>query len=430
MSAAAVPLPARLRVAWEPALLGGMVAAGVLVALAGAAGDSSLNAVAIPVVPGWIRGPLQGVAPSLGAVQGMLLVAVMAFCYLGLLARGAQLRLGPVLAAILVLDIAFALSAPLLSADVFNYIDYGRLGALHGFDPYVATPSSAPHDPFFVLSGWHTTPSAYGPLFTWLSYLVVLLGRTASLWTFKALAALLGLACVALTVVLARRLGRPPGFAAAAFGLNPVVLVWVVGGAHNDVLMIALLLAGSALVVASREALGGVTLVAATAVKATGGLALPFLALAARRRVRLVVASAVAAVVVLAASEVAFHSIVGHLLHTLKTVQFENAYSIPAGIARLFGVHIGPIFRTVLYTIFGLTVLWQLLRVWRGGDWASACGWAFAALVATSLRSPISYPVWPLAFAAFARDRRLLSATLIMQVYFVVVALPVLVNWP
>ena len=430
MSAAAVALPARVRVGAEVLLLGGMVAAGIVVALAGAGADSALNFVAVPVVPGWIRGPLQGLSVSLSAAQGMLLVAGMALCYFGLLARGEQLGLGRVLVAVVVLDAALALSAPLLSSDVFNYIDYGRLGAVHGFDPYVATPSYAPHDRFFALSGWQGTPSAYGPLFTWLSYLVVQLGPTASLWAFKGLTAVLGLGCVGLVALLARQLGRPPGFAAAAFGLNPVVLVWVIGGAHNDLLMIALLLGGAALVVASREALGAVGLIAAAGVKATGGLALPFLVLAGGRRVRAIVASVTAAGALAAVSHIAFPDIGSHLFSTLKTTQFENAYSIPAGIARLFGFAVGPIYRALLFTVFGATALWQLVRVWRGGDWASACGWAFVALVATSLRSPIWYPVWPLAFAAVARDRRLLVATLAMQTYFVVASLPVLVNWP
>ena len=49
------------------------------------------------------------------------------------------------------------------------------------------------------------------------------------------------------------------------------------GGGHNDLLMLMLVLAGVLLVLRSREALGGAAVLAAVAVKATAGVALPFL---------------------------------------------------------------------------------------------------------------------------------------------------------
>ena len=88
-------------------------------------------------------------------------------------------------------------------------------------------------------------PSIYGPLFTLGSYPIGLLSVSAALWSFKALAA--------------SRASRSPGWcgsspkssairgaaAAAVFGLNPIVLIWAVGGAHNDLLMLAVMFAGS-----------------------------------------------------------------------------------------------------------------------------------------------------------------------------------------
>jgi peptide/nickel transport system permease protein len=47
--------------------------------------------------------------------------------------------------------------------------------------------------------------------------------------------------------VLARRLGRDPAAAVALVALNPLVLVYGVGGVHNDVLFMALLLGGALL---------------------------------------------------------------------------------------------------------------------------------------------------------------------------------------
>src|SRR5256885_17199766 len=41
------------------------------------------------------------------------------------------------LTAIVALHVIFLLGPPLLSMDVFSYIEYGRLGAIHGLNPYV-----------------------------------------------------------------------------------------------------------------------------------------------------------------------------------------------------------------------------------------------------------------------------------------------------
>ena len=55
--------------------------------------------------------------------------------------------------AAVVLVVAFALAPPLLSQDVFSYIAYARLGALHGLNPYTHAPSS--RDP--------ASPTSAGP---------------------------------------------------------------------------------------------------------------------------------------------------------------------------------------------------------------------------------------------------------------------------
>ena len=53
-------------------------------------------------------------------------------------------------ALIVVLVAAFALAPVLLSHDVFSYVDYARLGVVHGLDPYVNAPDAAPADPAFA----------------------------------------------------------------------------------------------------------------------------------------------------------------------------------------------------------------------------------------------------------------------------------------
>src|ERR1700688_3849470 len=94
----------------------------------------------------------------------------------GFAASLAVLRAAPALAprivwgAIAVLVVGFALAPPLLSHDVYSYVDYARLGALHGLAPSVHGPAAAPADPAFAHVTWPHTTSAYGPLFTLVTY--------------------------------------------------------------------------------------------------------------------------------------------------------------------------------------------------------------------------------------------------------------------
>ncbi len=110
---------------------------------------------------------------------------------------------------------------------------------VHNLNPYTSIPIVEPHsDPAYALSNWHQLFSPYGPLFTMLTFAVVPLGVAGSFWTLKVLLVLTSLATLALIWRCARLLGRDPVKAVALVGLNPIVLVWGLGGDHNDFLMV------------------------------------------------------------------------------------------------------------------------------------------------------------------------------------------------
>src|SRR5205807_6768082 len=119
-------------------------------------------------------------------------------------------------------------------------------------------------------------PSAYGPVWVTLSYVLAPLSIAASALAYKAVAALASLGIVALVWNGARLRGVDPVKAAALVGLNPLVVVYGVGSGHNDLLMLAPLLAGAVLLMQGRERLGAGAIVVAAAVKLTAGLLLPF----------------------------------------------------------------------------------------------------------------------------------------------------------
>src|SRR5947208_2182371 len=145
-----------------------------------------------------------------------------------------------------------------------------------------------------IPASWHGAPdwlsghlpSPYGPLFTLGTYALAPLPVAASLWVLKAATAAASLAIVALVWDCARRLRVDPVPAAVLVGLNPLVLVWAVGGAHNDLIVTAAVVGGVWLAVAGRERLSGAALAGAAALKVSAGVMLPFLLAGARGRRR------------------------------------------------------------------------------------------------------------------------------------------------
>ncbi len=171
-----------------------------------------------------------------------------------------RLGAGVVWAAIVVLVAAFAAAPVLLSHDVYSYLDYARLGAVHGLDPYVEPPLAAPADPAFAHVAWTESTSAYGPLFTLATYPLAWLPVGLAIAALKAAAALSVLGLAAIVARLAAWRGVEPLRAAAFVALNPLVLVHVVGGAHNDGLAMLLAMLAVAAVLSAREATGGAAL--------------------------------------------------------------------------------------------------------------------------------------------------------------------------
>jgi alpha-1,6-mannosyltransferase len=395
-----------------------VVACGAAIALSGIGAPRLVGDLG-----GWAAPLFRSTLVHVTRPQFYLLLLVMSAGYLGVLAFAGHLRVRWIVAAIVALHVAFLLAPPLLSSDIFSYLSYARLGTVHHLDPYVAVPAARPLDPVYQLVRWRHTLSVYGPLFTLASYPLGRLAPADALLALKLAMAAASLGCVALVWQIAGRLGRPQPAAIAIFGLNPLLLVWTVGGGHNDLLMLLGMLGAFALVVRRREALGGAALVAAVAVKASAGLAIPFLVLSARRRLRTIAGIAVGAVLVAFVATIGFSD---HALGMLSVLRHEQSLvsrdSVPHDVARLLGLLGVPSgVRTAFTALFGAALVAALIRAWRGGDSIAACGWAYVALVTSSLWLLAWYTVWPLPFAALAAGRRrgLLIATFALQVFFV-----------
>ncbi|MBV9213589.1 MAG: DUF2029 domain-containing protein [Actinobacteria bacterium] len=425
MEAAAVPLwsARRAREIAAAAALAGMVVASCAI-VAGAEGR--LN-VLVPSAklrfPDWLRGPLSGASLGIDAHGLAWLLIAMSACYVVALTFADSLDPRVAVGAVVALHAVFLIAPPLISSDVFGYIDAARLGTLHGINPYSPASTPLPHDPVRLYRRWATDlPSPYGPLFVVASYALVPLGIAGGLWALKVLTAGASLVVVWLVWRCAERLGRDPLRAALFVGLNPVLLLFGVGGAHNDLLAVACVMGGVYLAIAGRERLCGAAMVAAAAIKLPTGLPLLLAFAGLRRRRRGLVAGAAVAFAVLAAlSLVAFGHRATGFLDTIRSQENQVAvYSIPNQVGKLLGL--GGATKGVKYVAdAGLVAAVALAArsAWRGADWITAAGWAmFALLLATAWLLPW-YAVWLLPLAAIAADRRLRIAALALAGYLI-----------
>lgn len=337
--------------------------------------------------------------------------------YLAAIVWGPRLGRRVIWTAIVVLVVLFACLPPLLSHDVYSYIDYARLGALHGIDPYVRGPASAPGDPTFSHVTWPHTTSAYGPLFTLATYPLAWVPVEAAAYVLKAIsaAAVLGTAFIVSRLSPAR--GIDPIRGAAFVALNPLVLVHVVGGPHNDGLAILLMTLGVAGVLSAREAAGGAALLAAIAVKASTAVTAPFALLGTQRKKRLLAGGLLALASTVVVANLAFG---WHWLDAF-TLAGENQghtshLSIPTTAVRLTGLNPDTT-RAIAAVIFASLIAYLLAWTYRGGDWVRASAWATTGLLLATAWLLPWYLLWPLPAAALSRDRPLKLLLLALTAY-------------
>jgi len=423
--------------------------------------------------PSWIAGPTGALTSWFTAsehdqrVVFTVVVAAMLVAYVVVAFCAPRLRRSWVFAAIIALHVIYFLSPPLNLTDVFNYLNYGRMEVVHHLNPYVTIPALEPHnDPTFALSNWHGLLSPYGPLFTLFTMALVPLGVAGSLWAIKAALMLASLGTVFLVYRCAEMLGRNGLTAAVIVGINPIVMVWGLGGDHNDFLMVFLLVlafwlllradamrvgkyarprppgARSPLLMARAwawldgmprplvagepaawmEVGAGAAMIAAVAIKASAAVLIPVILAGASRRIRVAMGMVIGLAAVAAATYVAFGV-------NLPNVSQQDQLVVPDGIPNLTGLALGfggatSEMRTVLKLLLVLVVLGATIWTWRTRRWRSGCGWVTMALVLTLTWTLPWYILWLLPFAALARPRGLRVAVALIAVYTYLVFMP------
>ncbi|MEU2542300.1 polyprenol phosphomannose-dependent alpha 1,6 mannosyltransferase MptB [Streptomyces iakyrus] len=212
-----------------------------------------------------------------GVYFGVVLL-IAAWLLLGRLVRGPR---PPAPRALLIVLAVWAapllIAPPLFSRDVYSYLAQGAMVEAH-MDVYAHGPSRL-GGPLAdeVAPLWRHTGAPYGPVF--LAVASALSGLTrgelpAGLFGMR-LVALAGVALMAAALPrLARHSGADPSAALWLGALNPLVLLHLVAGAHNDAVMLGLLGIGLVAALGRWPVLGAVLVTLAALVKAPAALGL------------------------------------------------------------------------------------------------------------------------------------------------------------
>jgi hypothetical protein len=163
------------------------------------------------------------------------------------------------------------------TTDIFSYVMYGHISAVYDLNPYIFPPDYFPNnplvDPNWIHPIWWDQPSVYGPLWTGIGWVMACLatpfdglietlddgtvlqvGLMDQVFAYKLLMNAVQVINLALVWWLLGRVmqGKPRARLAAfvLFAWNPLMLFDAAGNAHNDALMVTLMLLGIAPLVA------------------------------------------------------------------------------------------------------------------------------------------------------------------------------------
>jgi alpha-1,6-mannosyltransferase len=264
---------------------------------------------------------------------------------------------------------------------------------------------------------WWDSPAPYGPLFLLLAAAAVAVAGTSlavAIVGFRVIA-LGGLLLVAIGLpAIARRAGIDPAKALWTVLACPLVFIHLVSGAHNDAVMLGLMVAALAVVASRRTPVAlvaaGALLGLAGSVKATALVVVPFAVLMAvppgtswrdlRRPAWCVGAGAIGIMVVVSVISGRGLGWIAGLMHSGDTVAWTSPWTaIGLTVEYATGWNAIGVTRTIGLAVLAVVLVWLWLRA-RHRDAVVGAG---LALVATVLCAPVFHPwywTWPLAVLA------------------------------
>ncbi|WP_461119773.1 polyprenol phosphomannose-dependent alpha 1,6 mannosyltransferase MptB [Saccharothrix stipae] len=351
-------------------------------------------------------------------------MVIWSWIRLGRMVRNRHVGSAAVLTAIVAWTLPLLFAPPLFSKDIYSYLAQGQI-ALNGLDPYSVGPAVLQSPLSDNVSWvWQNTPAPYGPLFLMLAEGVVWATAGSVIGGVVAMRLVLALGLVLLCWALpglTRHLGGRPAVALWVAVANPLMLVHLIGGAHNDLLMVGLLAAGVLLVLDRRHVPGIAVVTLAFAVKATAVVALPFLVLVwagrlggtrAARLGKAIAGGLVTFVAVFAATTAVSGLDLGWIPALSSSSTIVNWLSLPSAVGDFAHTVVNAFvrvepgwFMTIARGLGSVLLVYIAWRQWRaaqdGGP--EAMRRAAITMLAVALLSPATLPwyfSWPLVMAA------------------------------
>ena len=270
------------RVTWKQALIMGLIGSIILTLTSHTSGATRAR--------GGIMHVLGLTSLTFGHLMGILVVfmwiGVVLMILSWIIAGGHIVRHGRSLSkgmiAAWIAPLFFA--GPLMSRDLYSYLMQGTL-ARDGINAYEHGAAANPGPLLFEVSAdWRNTTTPYGPLHLWIGEIITSVtgdNITAGTFAYKILSIASFVAMAWSVAWLARHFGMRGSLAVWLGVANPLSVIHLIGGMHNENVMMALVLLGMVAALRFRPWVGllaGSLLIGvAVSLKATAFIALPFL---------------------------------------------------------------------------------------------------------------------------------------------------------
>ena len=324
---------------------------------------------------------------------------------------------------IMTFSLAFMLtlffSFPALSTDVFDYISSNRVLFVHHANPWLEPPQNFPDDQFIYLGSWKFRASVYGPvqfLFSSLAHLIAQDHILTNIAVYKGM----GMAFLLLTIFVVKTWLKDESPQRLAYGLaviawNPLLLIEIVGNAHNDIIMAFFSLLGCYLFYKKRYNLSALALACAVLAKMTALLILPLLGiwLIGKHRLKQSAQMAVTFILVTLSGMISLGSGFSGLMQNLGIQLGLYLRSLPT-ILRFFLLNLGLSNKLALYGEKALTLPAFGILVIKSIQYLKHIGFISAIVVVMTgylmLVSPMLQPwylVWVLPFVALLKRGKL-----------------------
>ena len=180
--------------------------------------------------------------------------------------------------------IPLIMAPPLFSRDSYSYAAQGEM-ASKGINPYQYGVNVLGENANVYYNQvdkfWQYTPVPYGPVDLTISATIMDATNHVELFAILLLRLVMGVGGIVIAALffpfIAKKVGVDPSTAFAFGILNPVTLLHVIGGIHNDGIMVGIMVAGIALAKMNRKILGICICALAALIKAPALLAAAFI---------------------------------------------------------------------------------------------------------------------------------------------------------